>query len=66
MLDGCVTWPAEFALRYRKQGYWGDATLFDVLAIPVIRGRPLTRDDEQPGRPAVAVISQRLWQERLQ
>src|SRR5712672_3628969 len=36
-------------------------TLFDVLEIPVIRGRTLTRDDEQPGRPAVAVISQRLW-----
>jgi predicted permease len=40
-------------------------TLFDVLEIPVIRGRTLTRDDEQPGRPAVTVISQRLWQERL-
>jgi len=40
-------------------------TLFDVLAIPVIRGRALTRDDEQPGRPAVAVISERLWHERL-
>lgn len=40
-------------------------TLFDVLAIPVAQGRPLTRDDEQPGRPAVAVISQRLWRERL-
>ena len=40
-------------------------TLFDVLEIPVIRGRPLTRDDEQPGRPAVTVISQRLWKERL-
>jgi len=32
MLDCCVTWPAEFAQRYRDQGYWGDATLFDVLA----------------------------------
>jgi 2,3-dihydroxybenzoate-AMP ligase len=32
MLDGCISWPAEFALEYRKQGYWGDATLFDVLA----------------------------------
>ena len=32
MLDGCVTWPAEFELRYREQGYWRDATLFDALA----------------------------------
>jgi putative ABC transport system permease protein len=40
-------------------------TLFDVLEIPVIAGRTLARDDEQPGRPTVAVISQRLWHERL-
>jgi 2,3-dihydroxybenzoate-AMP ligase len=32
MLDGCVTWPADFALRYGEQGHWGDATLFDMLA----------------------------------
>jgi 2,3-dihydroxybenzoate-AMP ligase len=32
MLEGCVAWPAEFAQRYRNEGYWGDATLFDVLA----------------------------------
>jgi putative ABC transport system permease protein len=40
-------------------------TLFDVLETPVTIGRALTRDDEQPGRAAVAVISQRLWHERL-
>lgn len=40
-------------------------TLFDVLEVPVITGRALTLDDEQPGRPAVAVISQHLWHERL-
>jgi putative ABC transport system permease protein len=28
-------------------------------------GRALTAEDEQPGRPAVAVISVRLWRERL-
>ena len=39
--------------------------LFDVLQSPVAMGRALTTDDEQPGRPAVAVISQRLWRERL-
>jgi hypothetical protein len=40
-------------------------TLFDVLDTPVTMGRALTPDDEQPGRPAVAVISQRLWHQRL-
>ena len=32
MLEGCVQWPAEYARRYREQGYWGNATLFDMLA----------------------------------
>src|SRR4029079_14229382 len=40
-------------------------TLFDVLQATVAHGRTLTRDDEQPGRPAVVVISDRLWHERL-
>jgi predicted permease len=40
-------------------------TLFDVLDTRVTIGRALTRDDEQPGRPAVALISQRLWHERF-
>ena len=29
--------------------------------MPVALGRPLTRDDERPDHPPVAVISQRLW-----
>jgi putative ABC transport system permease protein len=40
-------------------------TLFDVLATRAALGRGLTRDDEQPGRPAVVVIGQRVWRERL-
>ena len=32
MLEGCIEWPAEFARRYREQGYWDNATLFDALA----------------------------------
>ncbi len=40
-------------------------TLFDVLQLPVALGRPLTRDDERPDHPPVAVISQRLWEDRL-
>ena len=40
-------------------------TLFDVLRIPTTLGRGLTRDDENRERPAVTVISEQLWRERL-
>lgn len=31
MLAGCTPWPKELAETYRKQGYWQDITLWDVL-----------------------------------
>lgn len=40
-------------------------SIFGVLQAPVALGRPLTRDDERPDHPAVAVITQRLWEDRL-
>ena len=40
-------------------------TLFDVLQIPTMLGRSLTREDENRERPPVAVISEQLWRERL-
>jgi putative ABC transport system permease protein len=40
-------------------------TIFDVLEMPVAIGRPLTRADEQPDRPLVAVIGHRLWADRF-
>jgi putative ABC transport system permease protein len=40
-------------------------TLFDVVQAPVALGRPLAHSDEGPDRPAVAVISDELWRERL-
>jgi predicted permease len=51
--------PAQLAI-VRTRG-----ALFDVLGASVATGRPLTADDEQQERPAVAVISHRLWQERF-
>jgi hypothetical protein len=33
--------------------------------MPVALGRPLTRADERSDHPPVAVISQRLWEDRL-
>lgn len=32
MLEGTVAWPDEFAERYRREGWWEDLRLFDVLA----------------------------------
>jgi predicted permease len=40
-------------------------TLFDVLRSPTALGRGLTREDENREHPAVAVISEQLWRERL-
>src|SRR4029079_2474468 len=40
-------------------------TIFDALQMPVALGRTLTREDERPDRPAVVVIGQRLWDDRL-
>jgi 2,3-dihydroxybenzoate-AMP ligase len=31
MLQGCTAWPEELARRYRRQGYWADITLYDML-----------------------------------
>jgi predicted permease len=40
-------------------------TVFDVLQTPVALGRPLTRADERLDHPPVAVINERLWEDRL-
>jgi 2,3-dihydroxybenzoate-AMP ligase len=31
MLQGCTPWPRELAARYRRQGYWEDITLREML-----------------------------------
>jgi len=31
MLQGCTAWPEELARHYRRQGYWSDLTLYDML-----------------------------------
>ncbi len=39
---------------------------FDVLGVGAARGRTFTAEDDQPGRPVVAVISDRYWQRRFE
>ncbi len=38
---------------------------FDVLGVGAAHGRTLTAADDRPGRPVVAVISDRYWQRRF-
>ena len=40
------------------------ASLFRVLAVAPLAGRPLVAEDEQPGSRRVAVIARSLWQRR--
>jgi predicted permease len=40
-------------------------TFFSVLGVDVTLGRPLTSGDDQPGKPAVAVISHDYWKRRF-
>jgi putative ABC transport system permease protein len=41
------------------------ASLFRVLGVPPIRGRTFAETDDDPGGPAVAVVSYDLWTERF-
>ncbi len=38
---------------------------FEVLQVPMAAGRGLTDQDDRPGAPPVAVISDRMWQRRF-
>src|SRR5207249_2498268 len=40
------------------------AELFSVLGVPVLRGRAFRSEEDRPGAPAVAIISDGLWQRR--
>lgn len=48
----------------RLRGSYLTANMFQVLRTTPIVGRGFTADDEQPGAPAVAVLSYGLWQNR--
>jgi hypothetical protein len=44
------------------QGLRVSPQLFDLLGVKPLRGRLLSAEDEAPGAPKVAVISQEFWQ----
>jgi putative ABC transport system permease protein len=50
------------------EGIWASGRFFEVLGVPVIVGRPLTRDDDRRGGGrdgAVAVIGYGFWQRQF-
>jgi len=49
----------------RVDGALVSGSFFETLAVVPAVGRPLRRDDEQPGRNDVAVISHELWTRRF-
>jgi predicted permease len=49
----------------RVRGAFAEAALFDVLGVKPIQGRIFTKEEETPGREAVAVIGWGLWQRRF-
>jgi predicted permease len=46
-------------------GQCASGTFFPLVGVDVAVGRPLTIDDDQPGRPGVAVISHDYWKRRF-
>ncbi len=48
----------------RMRGTYVSSVLFQLLRAEPILGRRFTRDDEQPGAAAVAMISYKIWQSR--
>ena len=43
----------------------GTAGMFDMLAVRPMLGRTFTADEDQPGKPEVVVMSERLWRRRF-
>ncbi len=41
------------------------ASMFDVLGVQPIVGRPLSEEDQQPGAPPVALLAESLWRRRF-
>jgi 2,3-dihydroxybenzoate-AMP ligase len=51
MLTGAVPWPADLAARYRREGYWRDESLANLLRAPAVTAGTRT---------AVAASGQRI------
>jgi len=59
-LMGTVDGQSEFV-----SGECVSGTFFSILGVDVALGRPLTSEDDQPGKPGVAVISHDYWKRKF-
>ncbi|HRO61162.1 MAG TPA: AMP-binding protein [Burkholderiaceae bacterium] len=57
MLEGTVAWPEEFAERYRREGWWEDIGVFEILARAARRS---------PGKDAIVTRDRRISYAELQ
>lgn len=48
----------------RERAARASASLFDVLGVAPIRGRVFREDEDVPGTPPVAIVSEALWREK--
>jgi putative ABC transport system permease protein len=49
----------------RIRGAFVSADFFEVFHLNPVLGRTLTKGEDQPGAPKVAVVNEKLWRERL-
>jgi putative ABC transport system permease protein len=49
----------------RIRGAFVSANFFEVFHLTPLLGRTLTKGEDQPGGPRVAVVNEKLWRERL-
>jgi putative ABC transport system permease protein len=49
----------------RIRGAFVSANFFEVFRLTPVLGRTLTKGEDQPGGPRVAVVNEKLWRERL-
>jgi putative ABC transport system permease protein len=49
----------------RIRGAFVSANFFEVFQLNPVLGRTLTKGEDQPGAPKVAVVNEKLWRERL-
>jgi len=62
VLTGAVPWPAEFAARYRREGYWRDETLAQLLRGPAGSAGARTAVVSGGGRTSYAELDSRADQ----
>jgi predicted permease len=62
--NGRFTWTSDGGEPEQIVGLNVTATFFETLGVRPILGNTFTAGDDQPGRPLIVVVSERLWRRR--